>query len=51
MPLGNLCRTASHLISLLQNKSKPVDDVEDEEEDWEGDQEKLVDPAKQKQLM
>ena len=30
------------VILHLQNKSKPVDDVEDEEEDGEGDQEELV---------
>ena len=29
---------------LLHSKSKPVDDVEYEEEDGEGDQEKLVNP-------
>ena len=28
----------------LKNKSKPVDDIEDEEKDWERDQEELVNP-------
>ena len=36
--------------SVLKNKSKPVDDVEDEEEDWEGDQEELVNPETKNKL-
>ena len=31
--------------SRLENKSKPVDDIEDEEEDREGDEEELVNPG------
>ena len=34
------------MTCFLQNKSKPVDDVEDKEEDGEGYQEELVDPER-----
>ena len=31
--------------SRLENKSKPVDDIEDKEENGEGDEEELVNPG------
>ena len=37
--------------SRLQNKSKPVDDIEDEEEDREGDEEELVNPETKREPM